>query len=266
MTRRTPLNVLVLLMLAACSSKSEQPTNNSAAACDLFNATAERNASGDCEISECEDEYGNCDGDDSNGCEAWLMESEENCGSCDTSCTADNVSLTCVDGACSGDFRCVAGHFNLNGDEDDGCESNTPCPDSITVGDLCYTHYKTCVTSAACYECSFNPNEPDPAAWAEIGCTDILPETGCPNFTPDDVECSNLDQTCSYRLSGGDCWLSYICDAETEAYQQTGCGDDAEECAGDVAVDEACPTDGALCITAAGQCMVCQGIWVAECG
>jgi hypothetical protein len=258
------LNVLVLLALVGCSSKSEAP-ETPAAGCVLPGATSERNASGDCVIVDCDSDFADCDGEDANGCEVSLLDTTEHCGECDNSCTAGNVELACVDGACSGMFRCSSGYFNLNGNETDGCESSTPCPDEIVAGDSCHTLYKQCVMGADCYQCDGHPEMPEDAVWAATQCINILPEQQCPNFVPEDVACTSVDQFCSYRNPGTDCWLTYRCDAEQEKYRQVGCDADTEECAAGVAVDEACPTDGATCVTAQGQCMVCQGTWITEC-
>jgi hypothetical protein len=266
MADHTSLKVLVLLVLAGCSSKSEEP-ETPAAGCILAAASSERNANGDCVIVDCDTDYADCDGEDSNGCEVSLLDTAEHCGACNNSCTEGNVELACVDGACGGMFQCSSGYFNLNGNEDDGCESNTPCPDEIVAGDSCHTLNKHCVTTGGCYTCDGHPEMPEDAVWAVTAeCTEILPEQGCPNFVPEDVECTDVDRTCSYRIAGIDCWHTYLCDGEQDRYQQVRCGSDTEECAGDVAVDEACPTDGAVCVTAQGQCMVCQGTWQAECG
>ncbi|MBK8259177.1 MAG: DNRLRE domain-containing protein [Polyangiaceae bacterium] len=64
--------------------------------CTFDNGNATCNA-GSCTLSTCNAGYGNCDGDDLNGCELDLTSDNSNCGACGVICTT-----TCAAGTCAG--------------------------------------------------------------------------------------------------------------------------------------------------------------------
>jgi hypothetical protein len=75
-----------------------------------------------CKLRSCIAPFVNCDGDLSNGCEAVLASSVDNCGACGNVCSsAGNVVATCTAGTC-GWTDCVKGYTNCYGDSSDGCE------------------------------------------------------------------------------------------------------------------------------------------------
>ncbi|NIS34140.1 MAG: hypothetical protein GWO04_31170 [Actinobacteria bacterium] len=53
---------------------------------------------GFCYVSSCDTDWGNCDGDSSNGCETDLTSDDANCGMCDNRC---NGMRTCTSSTCS---------------------------------------------------------------------------------------------------------------------------------------------------------------------
>lgn len=67
-------------------------------ACDLSNARATCVGRGDCEVSGCEDDWGDCDGEPSNGCEAHTPTTQLHCGACGKACQAGEV---CAAGKCA---------------------------------------------------------------------------------------------------------------------------------------------------------------------
>ncbi|MFO0561991.1 MAG: hypothetical protein U0269_28520 [Polyangiales bacterium] len=77
--------------------------------CSRTNATATC-ASGSCAIGSCNAGFGNCDGNDANGCETPLT-SSSNCGGCGVTC---NTGQSCIGGFCD----CAGGT---------GCGSNRRC-------------------------------------------------------------------------------------------------------------------------------------------
>jgi hypothetical protein len=78
---------------------------------------------GSCGIT-CAPGFGNCDGDDSNGCEINLQTDSLNCALCGTVCQAiPNATATCVGGACR--TPCNAGYSDCNSSTSDGCETPT---------------------------------------------------------------------------------------------------------------------------------------------
>jgi hypothetical protein len=70
--------------------------------CSRANATATC-STGTCQIAMCNDGYGNCDGNDANGCETDLRTSNMHCGMCGRSCR----DSCCSSGRCGGGGGCV---------------------------------------------------------------------------------------------------------------------------------------------------------------
>ena len=90
------------------------------AACNLANAT-ESCATGACRLSTCNPGFGNCDGNDANGCETPLN-TLTNCGNCGTACTRANASATCAGGTCR-IGTCNMGWLDCDGIDANGCEA-----------------------------------------------------------------------------------------------------------------------------------------------
>ncbi|HQP36172.1 MAG TPA: hypothetical protein PLI95_13380 [Polyangiaceae bacterium] len=91
-------------------------------ACAFANATPTCVA-GLCSISACSAPYGDCDGNESNGCETNTSSSVEHCGSCATPCVPrPNAVAACVGGACSN--VCSSGWGDCDGDVANGCETD----------------------------------------------------------------------------------------------------------------------------------------------
>lgn len=93
------------------------------------NSTAACTGTGpSCGISCTSSNYGNCDGQASNGCETPLNASDPaNCGKCNRTCSTTNASsATCSGSSCN--TACNPGYGNCNESSklvpDDGCESN----------------------------------------------------------------------------------------------------------------------------------------------
>jgi hypothetical protein len=76
---------------------------------------------GVCALGACLDGWGDCNDDDSDGCETPLG-TVEHCSACDDACSFDHADATCVEGACTmGD--CEQGFADCNTNPLDGCES-----------------------------------------------------------------------------------------------------------------------------------------------
>ena len=88
--------------------------------CDLANAS-EACTGGICDITSCDPNFRNCDGDPNNGCEANTLTDDRNCGGCGSDCAP---FFSCVDGTCEPD-SCNTGEGDCNGSTADGCETNT---------------------------------------------------------------------------------------------------------------------------------------------
>lgn len=91
-------------------------------ACTFANATGEC-VNSSCRIDSCNGGWGNCDTNDSNGCETNTNTAVENCGTCGNTCpTRAHATATCANGACG--FTCTTGWENCDGSDANGCEIN----------------------------------------------------------------------------------------------------------------------------------------------
>ncbi len=87
---------------------------------------------GACTLTGCLTLYGNCDGQDNNGCETPL-DTLTDCGACEASCARDNAAADCAGGIC-GITSCNSGYDNCDGDLSNGCEhdlNDGPCTDAF---------------------------------------------------------------------------------------------------------------------------------------
>jgi hypothetical protein len=93
--------------------------------CAFANASG-RCVGGRCTLSSCMAGFENCDGLESNGCEASTRTDPEHCGACGARCNgAPNVAANqCVDGVCS-IGACATGFSDCNNNRSDGCEVDT---------------------------------------------------------------------------------------------------------------------------------------------
>jgi hypothetical protein len=78
---------------------------------------------GICKIASCVAGYGNCDLDDSTGCEVDLANNPLHCNSCNNKCVFTNAASICNLSLCMMG-PCQAGWDNCNGTIGDGCEVN----------------------------------------------------------------------------------------------------------------------------------------------
>ena len=108
-------------------------TNNATSAC----------AAGICQIT-CNPGFGDCDGKTSNGCEANLLTSVNNCGACGRACSAPNAVSACTVGACA-IAGCKVGFADCDRIAANGCETNITtdpancgaCGRACNVGQSC---------------------------------------------------------------------------------------------------------------------------------
>ena len=77
---------------------------------------------GSCVIESCNSGYKNCDGNQLNGCEVNINNSESNCGLCGNECSPANASGVCQNGICKID-TCNPGYANCDFDSFNGCET-----------------------------------------------------------------------------------------------------------------------------------------------
>ncbi len=76
-----------------------------------------------CGVGRCNDPFGDCDGDPTNGCEANTQSSVAHCGGCGRPCAErPNTVPSCGSGACS--YACAVGYGDCDGDPANGCETD----------------------------------------------------------------------------------------------------------------------------------------------
>jgi len=123
-------------------------------ACD--NACTYDNAQGVCTggvcgLGACDNLWGNCDGDDQNGCEHDLSTDLQNCGACDAVCSFENASASCVAGVCSMG-ACDTGYDDCDANPANGCEADlssvTTCGDCDTA--CAYDHAAAACNQGVC--------------------------------------------------------------------------------------------------------------------
>jgi hypothetical protein len=91
--------------------------------CTLANATAGC-AGGTCTVASCNQEYGDCDGNPTNGCEVLLDNDLGNCGKCGSPCAPANAVPFCSLGTCLYS-SCKAGYADCDHKPATGCEIDT---------------------------------------------------------------------------------------------------------------------------------------------
>jgi hypothetical protein len=148
-------------------------------ACARTNATPTC-ANGTCLVSTCNTGFGNCNGNDADGCEASLY-TPANCGMCGTLCTRANASTTCPSGTCTLG-ACNTGFADCNGMSADGCEVDiTTTSNCGMCGHACnLMHASSVCTAGACAIQTCAPGYMDCNLMASDGCeTDIHTLANC---------------------------------------------------------------------------------------
>ena len=129
-----------------------------------------------------------CDGDQTNGCEANLLTSTQNCGTCGHKCVLANSHASCIGGECQID-SCVAPFERCNTDETDGCETNlsTDAMNCSGCGLECPAVNGTpsCVSSKCRVDCEDNFGDCDDDA-----------TNGCETSLNDVQNCGECGKTC----------------------------------------------------------------------
>jgi hypothetical protein len=206
----------------------------------------------------CDNNYVNCDGDWSNGCEINTNNDTNNCGICGNSCDDGNVCTTdvCSEGSCSwtpitcgdnascsgGSCVCDAGYTDCDGDWSNGCEINTNndtnncgiCGNSCDDGNVCTTD--VCF-GGACNNSNNTNNCNDINA-----CTDgdVCSEGSCAGTIP--VTCDSPPNNQCYNLTGS-CDPATGC-VYTQKPDGTLCNDGNDETMGDICSAGVCQAGG----------------------
>jgi hypothetical protein len=98
-------------------------SSDSCAACSVPNAAARCANNGQCAIATCQGTHFDCNGLVDDGCEVDLGRDEDNCGSCNNACRAENGAASCANGACLVIY-CSEPFGNCDGKYSNGCETD----------------------------------------------------------------------------------------------------------------------------------------------
>jgi hypothetical protein len=189
-----------------CETSLETLTNCGACgqSCSRANADATC-AGGKCAIAKCKAPFGDCDGQDANGCETNTSINKDHCGGCGKLCDLPHASSICNAGACQ-ILSCAAGWTNCNPDQNDGCETDTfndtsncggcalPCKPPNAAGACSNGKCKVASCSAGWDDCNKDPQD---------GC-EVHLGTNAKNCGGCGRACSN-SHTLSLACSGGKC-------------------------------------------------------------
>ncbi len=156
--------------------------------CSRANATATC-GTGTCRIASCNPGWGDCNGDDSDGCETQLVTLSD-CGGCGIGCSLSHATATCATGTCR-IATCNGGWDDCDGMRSNGCETplntNSNCG---TCGTGCSRAHATATcASGSCQIASCNlPN------WDDC---DSVDGNGCEASLTRDVTCGACSTSCS---------------------------------------------------------------------
>ncbi|HWA75133.1 MAG TPA: hypothetical protein VG937_22500 [Polyangiaceae bacterium] len=217
----------------------------------------------------CAQGFDDCDGDPSNGCEADLHSSLDNCGGCDKPCGVEHASEQCAQGVCKvGD--CDAGYNDCDGDPTNGCETSLSGVGNCGMcGNYCSGNggVPSCLDGACQVACA--AGRADCINGAVDGCEtntniNVLHCGGCGKVcpTPAGTTAACVDGACTTSKCTdplADCNGDGSCETNTtsDAKHCGGCGNECfmphatVKCAAKACVLDTCNTGYANCNTSA---------------
>jgi hypothetical protein len=172
-------------------------------ACTNAQANNSTCVAGACTAPVCISGYGNCDGDNWNGCETQVN-TVDHCGSCTNKCLNPNGTTSCNGTACVP--VCAGGFGDCNGNPSDGCETDT-----TTSGTHCGGCGKPCTnTNGSGSVCSGSACTPPVCAQGFANC-DTNNWNGCEtNLLTDTDNCGACGFRCQ-NAHGGTACVAGVC-------------------------------------------------------
>ncbi|MBI5532326.1 MAG: DUF5050 domain-containing protein [Deltaproteobacteria bacterium] len=157
-------------------------------ACSYPNATPLCQA-GTCAIGACTLPWGNCDGNDANGCETQVNDIQH-CGSCTQGCISSHATATCSNGVCELG-PCDSGWGNCDNDGSNGCEANLQ-----TDAQHCGTCATPCAPAHATGQCAAGQCQLGACDTGFRNCNNQAAD-GCEtDITSDPANCGNCKNNC----------------------------------------------------------------------
>jgi hypothetical protein len=209
-------------------------------------------SSGSCGLLACRSGFGNCDGNNSNGCEASVYADINNCGACGRACpSGPNSTPRCNFFGC--DLVCTSGFADCDRVATTGCEANLN-----TSATNCGWCGNACRTGETCDGGSCVPTCTAPRVACGSSCVDQRTDPnncgGCFNTCATGLNMATacVSRACRYTCSSGfaDCDGDIWTGCETSVTTTTNCGACGNRCGTGqtcVAGSCACPTGQTLC-------------------
>jgi hypothetical protein len=168
---------------------------------------------GVCKMTGCVTPFGNCDGQEGNGCEVDLKSSVSHCGSCAAMCKSTNGSApACNEGLCT--LTCNTGYLNCNGAGpgasplNDGCETQVDAQHCGSCTGVCSTTNGTPTCSAGQCVMTCQPEWLDCNGPAVAGTPN---DDGCQTHRATDVNnCGACGTKCN-SINGGPTCTNGVC-------------------------------------------------------
>jgi hypothetical protein len=210
-------------------------------ACSAINGVASC-VLGQCQLT-CSPGYGNCDGNQANGCETSLS-SVSNCGGCGQVCSNPHGTTSCVSGACAP--SCSTGWGSCDGNLANGCETELKSLSNCGgCGVVCsLSHASGSCATGACLLASCD------AGW---GNCDSNPLNGCEtNLLSSSSHCGACGLSCAVPNGTSTC-VNGMCTMPVCTPGYADCdGNAANGCETNLNTVNNCGTCGKVCSSANG--------------
>jgi hypothetical protein len=221
-------------------------------------------ASGACTAPQCVNGWGNCDGDNWNGCEQQLN-TLDHCGVCANRCTNANGTTACNGTACVP--SCAVGYGDCNGNPSDGCETDlatvtycgtctldAQCPGTFFCnGAQCEKKRVRGATCAAAKECALG-------FCVEGTCCESACTAACKTCANPTGTCANIAAGQTDAFPANACTGSFACDGNGNCRLDRGqaCGQGSDcalgHCVDNTCCQDACTTPCKTCANPTGTC------------
>jgi hypothetical protein len=153
----------------------------------------------------CPPGFGNCDGNDANGCEMTTRDNIDNCGAgglasvgCGNVCPRTGGTASCADGVCG--LACNTARGDCDGIRGNGCETNT-----ATTAAHCGACDRRCSVPNGTAGCAAGACTVGACSAGYRNCNNVVTD-GCEvNVNTDRINCGGCGTVCERGCSNGTC-------------------------------------------------------------